>query len=233
MSVVGIVPARGGSKGIPGKNIAELGGFPLIAWTIMAAQASRTLDQIVVSTDDDTIAAVARQHGVDVPVLRPAKLAKDETPTLAVVRHILDTLDAQKVAAETIVLLQPTSPFRSAQDIADCLALHRHSGRPVVAVTQVKLHPSWMFSMTASGDLHQFGGTSPELEGGRQTLTPLYAPNGAVYVASAAALHSGQSFFNDAVGFVMPSERSLDIDTPYDLLLARLLALDVGPERNC
>jgi CMP-N-acetylneuraminic acid synthetase len=136
MTTVAIIPARGGSKGIPGKNIVDFHGRPLIAWTILAARQSGVCDRIIVSTDCPDIARVARAYDAEAPD-RPAEISGDEAPTDLVVRHVLDRVDC-----ETAILLQPTSPLRGAEDIRQCLALHVAHRRPVVSFTPAK---PWLF----------------------------------------------------------------------------------------
>lgn len=231
MSVIGLIPARGGSKGIPGKNLVELGGRPLIAWTIEAAVASGDLTRVVVTTEDAQIAAVATELGAEVPFVRPAELAADDTPALNVVAHAIEAMRDMGHIVETIVYLQPTSPFRSAEDIVESIRMHSERKRSVVSVCPAKHHPSWFFRLSKSGDLAPYLRES-EVADRRQDSVPLYEPNGAIYIASAAALSAGRTFFDGALGYVMPRERSLDLDEPFDLTVARLVAKDVDPERT-
>lgn len=223
MKRLGVIPARGGSKGIPGKNLADLGGRPLLAWTVRTALESGCLDRVVVSTDDPIIGAAAREAGAEVPFFRPADLARDETPTLPVIRHLVDELTTQGWSADFIALLQPTSPFRSATDIHACFDLQtRHQAAAVVSVVESEAHPAWCFTRDNDGALHPFlHAPSPSR---RQELTPVFRPNGAVYVVTRQHLDSGGDFCGKgAMAYVMPPERSLDIDTPWDLHLARLI----------
>jgi len=209
---VAIIPARGGSKGIPGKNIVEFHGKPLIAWSILAARESGLVDRIIVSTDCPRIASAARRYGAETPY-RPANISDDAAPTDLVVRHVLEQLDCA-----TAVLLQPTSPLRTARDIRQCLALHVEHGRPVVSFRPAK---PWLF-------LHEGDHVSRVTDclGNRQQH-PMLMPNGAVYVASANHLIDGGSWYDDPIPYLMPEERSIDIDTPLDLMMARALMSDV------
>nr|CRH08112.1 Conserved protein of unknown function. putative acylneuraminate cytidylyltransferase [Candidatus Magnetococcus massalia] len=218
--VLGLIPARGGSKGIPGKNIIDLGGKPLIAWTIEAGLACPELDRLVLSSDDATIMDVARQWGCDVPFQRPAELATDSATAWDAVAHTLDTVGQ---GYDYLVLLQPTSPFRSAEDISACLRLCIEQGAPAcVSVLKPKHAPHWMFTL-------QEGGRMAKLVGGdipyqRQKLPEVYALNGAVYVAQIDYLRAHRGFFGpETHAYVMGSSRSVDIDTPEDLLLARAM----------
>lgn len=210
MQTLGIIPARSGSKGLPGKNIVNLGGKPLIAWTIESALNSSVIDRLVVSTDDGDIANIARKYGAEIPFMRPAALAQDDSPSAAVIAHAMKELGY----AGAVVLLQPTSPLRSPADIAACVDLHRQTRKTVVSITETKIHPSWLFGLDAGNKLV----VSAPVASQRQNDTRRYVPNGAVYVF---ASDTGLSF-DDAIGYVMPPDRSIDIDTPYDLHLAAM-----------
>ena len=219
-SVLAIVPARGGSKGIPDKNIRELGGKPLLAWTLEAAKRSRYIDACVVSTDSPQIAEVAKQWGGNVPFMRPAELAKDDTPGIEPVIHAIREVGGYDV----VVLLQPTSPFRTAEDIDRCIEAYRTAGAvSVVSVTAVDKPLSWMFELDGNGTLRA---ALPEsaLSLRRQDSAQAYALNGAVYVSSCEAVMRLKTFIHDnTYGYVMPKKRSVDIDTPLDLLWAEFL----------
>lgn len=217
--VLAIIPARGGSKGLPRKNIRPLAGKPLIAWSIEAALEVHGIDECLVSTDDPEIAEVARAHGAQVPFLRPAELAADDTPGSAPILHALQTLDFRG----TIVLLQPTSPLRTAADIRGALDLHRPGLDPVVSVRQVEDKPNWMFRQEPGGRLRKFLESEP-LATRRQDLPPLLIPNGAVYVADSVQFVETGSFFTErTLGYEMPRERSIDIDTELDLAMAETI----------
>jgi len=218
--ILALIPARGGSKGLPGKNIRPLAGKPLIAWSIGAARASRHVSRIVVSTDDAEILRVAREQGAETPFVRPAELARDDTPGMDVVLHALDRLPE----FEWVVLLQPTSPLRLAQDIDAAIALCVDTGAPAcVSVSEARDNPWWMFSLGEHGRLRSF--LPPEQRPvRRQDLPDLHALNGAVYVARTAWLRQSRSFLTDeTVGYPMPPERSVDIDTLFDFKWAECL----------
>jgi len=218
-SVLAIIPARGGSKGVPGKNIREVASKPLIAWTIEEARKSLYLDRTIVSTDDLRIADTARQWGGEVPFLRPAQLALDSTPGIDPVLHALDALEEKY---DLVVLLQPTSPLRTATDIDGCLEQLIASGsRSCVSVTVPDKSPYWMYQMDEGQRL------SPLIEGcftRRQDIPKVYALNGAVYSADSVWLQSSRSFFYEhTVGYIMTRERSLDIDTELDLRICSVI----------
>jgi len=220
--VLGIIPARGGSKGLPGKNILSVNGRPLLAWTIDAARASRNIDRYILSSDDERIAAVARSLGCEVPFVRPAALATDTATSMDVVIHALDTVGGFDV----VVLLQPTSPLRTAQDIDAACDLMVQSGAPAcVSVSPVEQHPHWMYSVDGRHRL------APIIERDavatrRQDLPDVYALNGAIYVADVAWLRTSRAFVStETVGYVMPAERSIDIDTQADFQYFQTLTL--------
>ena len=228
-----LIPARGGSKGIPHKNLAPGGGRPLIAWTVAAARAAGPVDRVVVSTDDAVIAAVGRELGAEIPFLRPAELAQDDTPGIAPPLHALRWLEKHEgYRPALLLLLQPTSPLRTAEDIRAAVELlQARDADAVVSVTPVRKHPHWMKRLGAEGRLIDAPALAHGLEavpqrGGtrRQDLPPLYAPNGAVYLARRDVLLDHGGWYTERTyAYVMPEERSLDIDTPWDLHLADLV----------
>jgi len=217
-SVLAIIPARGGSKGVPRKNIRDLAGKPLIAWTIEAAQKSQYIDRLVLSSDDEEIMQVARTYGCEVPFARPAELARDETPGIDPILHALTALPGY----DYVVLLQPTSPLRSTEDIDGCLARCERSNAPAcVSVTEPTHHPQWMYTMDDSETLLPI---SEQRSVRRQDLPQVYSLNGAVYVARAEWLNESHSFLGEGtLGYVMSAHRSVDIDTEQDLAIAACL----------
>lgn len=218
MKTLGLIPARGGSKGIPRKNVKSLGNKPLIGWTIDAALRSDVLDAVVVSTEDAEIAETARRLGADVPFIRPTELAQDDTPTLAAVLHALDCLPD----FDAVLLLQPTSPLRSAHDIRDCMSLADDGAHSVISVCEAQTHPYWAYLLTKSGRLEPF--LHRPTVARRQDLPPAYALNGALYFARTDWLRSTGAFVGpDSLAYVMPASRSLDLDTPLDWKVAELL----------
>ncbi len=226
--ILGLIPARGGSKGIPGKNIKLLAGKPLIAWTIETALASGRLDRLVVSTDSPAIAEIAQTFGAEAPFLRPAELAQDSTPGMDVIIHTLDWLaDREDYHPAHIMLLQPTSPLRSAEDISEAIRLAQSkSAEIVLSVVPSHYHPFWARSIAPDGRLTNF--LQPDKAfSTRQSLPPAYALNGAIYLARADTLRKNRSFDTDGTyAYIMPPERSLDIDTPWDFHLAELILKD-------
>ena len=218
-SITVLIPARGGSKCIPRKNIRPFCGKPLLQWSIDAALAAACVAQVVVTTDDAEIAAVASAGGAEVPFLRPAELATDKAPGIAPVLHALEQLP--KVS--DVLLLQPTSPLRTSDDIEVIVALRQQAAcESAVSLTPSSKHPAWMFSLSQEQRLE------PLLELDeivcRQQLSPAYVLNGSLYLASREFLLREQSFINaETIGYVMPPERSVDIDTPLDWQWAEFL----------
>ncbi|MDD4966485.1 acylneuraminate cytidylyltransferase family protein [Halothiobacillus sp.] len=219
-SMLALIPARGGSKGLPGKNIRPLKGRPLIGWSIEAARASRYVSRIVVSSDDEEILAVARDQGAETPFRRPASLAGDATPGMDVVLHALDQL----AGFEWVVLLQPTSPLRLAADIDAAIEQCLKTNAPAcVSVCEAPASPWWMFEVGAECRMRSFL-PAEQRPVRRQDLPDLYALNGAVYVAKTEWLRMSLSFLTEeTVAYVMPPARSVDIDTLFDFQLAECL----------
>ncbi len=216
--VLAVIPARGGSKGVPGKNIRLLGGRPLIAWTIEAARTAPELDRVIVSSEDAEIIKIAGEWGGEAPFTRPAELARDDTPGIAPVLHALDALPEKY---DYVVLLQPTSPLRSGADISAALALCLREGAPAcVSLCAPEHGPWWMFSLDERGRMRPLL-SKEAVPARRQDMAPVYALNGAVYVARVDWLRESKSFLTaETVGYVMPGERSLDIDTELDFTIA-------------
>jgi len=224
--ILAIIPARGGSKRLPRKNVLDLAGKPLIAWTIEAALQSKYIDRVIVSTDDDEIAEVSKQHGADVPFMRPSELATDESTSIDAVLHTIRYLESVSDTYHYVMLLQPTSPLRLVDDIDDAiLQLDARGGSAVVSVCESEHSPVW--SNTLPEDRSMVGFISEDLVNIRsQDLPNYYRLNGAVYISSIDVLTSmsSPSFFQqDKVSaFVMPQERSIDIDAIQDFRLAQI-----------
>jgi len=219
--VLAIIPARGGSKGIPRKNIVPLCGKPLIAWTIEAANTSAYIDRVILSSEDPEIIDVARQWGCEAPFVRPAELSADTTPGIDPVLHALATLPEKY---EYVVLLQPTSPLRNPFDIDGAIEKAVNGGHPAcVSVTSANKGPQWMFYVNSDEHLVPFMDSS-QVAANRQELTSLYLPNGAVYVANVDWLIKSRSFYSpETAAYVMPEDRSVDIDSSLDLRFCEFL----------
>ena len=223
--VIGLITARGGSKSIPRKNIHLLAGKPLIAWTIEAAQKSKNLCRVIVSTDDGRIAEVAEQYGAEVPFTRPSELAQDDSDHVSVVEHALKWLEEnENFDPDYIMLLQPTSPFRLTEDIDAAIEIAKsNNADAVVGVTEMKPHPYLSQHLGDDGSISPLLPTDiPYLR--RQALPTVFAINGAVYLNRPKSLLKHRSFTPEGTfGYVMPAERSMDIDTPWDLEVAELI----------
>ena len=223
--VLAIIPARGGSKGLPGKNIKELCGKPLIAWSIEQAKPCSDIDKTVVSTDDEGIAEVAKQYGAEVPFIRPAELANDTSPTIDVISHAINWLkEHEDYQPEYILLLQPTSPLRAREDIDGVMQMLKDkNARAVVSVCKTDHHPWWSNTLPENGNMKDF--LRPAiLNKRRQDLPVFYKLNGAIYLAETDYFHEQYSFFGpDTFAFKMPKERSIDIDSDIDFKIAGLL----------
>lgn len=217
-SVLAVMPARGGSKGVPGKNIRPLGGKPLLAWTCEAVKGCDKIDRFVLTSDSPDIMKVARQWGCEVPYQRPASLAGDHTPSVDVA---LDLLDRLGQGYDYMVWLQPTSPFRTTQDIHVALDLcHQQGADSLVSVTPTAKSPYWMFHLHENQTLHPVMSQPPPATN-RQDLPITYELNGALYVVRIPWFIRERRFFDaSTLACIMPSERSLDIDTEDDFLMA-------------
>lgn len=229
MDVLGIIPARSGSKRVPNKNIREVGGKPLIAHTIEQADSSSVLDRCLISTDDEEIAAVAREYNGDIPFLRPDHLATDTASSADVVAHALERIHEQGYEPTIVVLLQVTTPFRTSTDIDEAIKKLQQlpEARSLVAVTEHRNPPEWAFEIDDDGCLQSHFSEYDMWDDGpnrSQETTPLYHPNGAVFAARADPFLEDPEFYKQpTIPYEMPAERSLDIDEPYDLEIARAL----------
>lgn len=216
--LLAIVPARGGSKRLPRKNLLSLGGKPLIAWTLDAAIQSGCFVDVIVSTDDAEIAEAAQAHGALVPWLRPAEFATDTARSIDVVLHALDWYEHERGTVIGVMLLQPTSPFRSAATISEAVArfLELGSDPPLVSVSPAENHPAWTFSLR--GTLMQPFCGWDGLKLRSQELPEAYTLNGAIYLSTPARLRATHSFYaEDMHALIMPNfAESQDIDTVED-----------------
>lgn len=216
--VVAVIPARRGSKGLPLKNLRLLGGRPLLVHSIEAAQAASTINAVVVSTEDDEIAAVAEAHRAIV-VKRPPELASDTAQNNGVVRHVLSAFPGK---FRTLVLLQPTSPLRTAADIDGCVEpVVKGTARSAMTITEVDHHPGK--TVVLIDDLIEPFTTDADMEAQRQALREVYRQNGAVYAVGVEDfLDEDRFYLRPCHGVVVPRERSIDIDDELDLALAEL-----------
>lgn len=219
-----IVPARGGSKGLPGKNLRPLAGLPLIVHTLRSALECPAVERVIVSTDDDEIIRVSRGiAGVEVPFRRPPHLATDDADSVDAYLHVVDSLGiSEGVAPTEICVLLPTSPLRLPSDISAAIDLFwQRKAQAVLSVTESK-PAQWIQEMAADGRLTSV--VPSERLYNRQAYTPVYMPNGSIYVFDVAALRHGRDVLGQSsYGYPMPPERSVDIDTETDFLTAEAL----------
>jgi len=228
--VVAAVFARGGSKGVPRKNLRLLAGRPLLAHAIEVARAVPGVDRVIVSTEDAEIAEVARRWGAEVPFRRPEFLATDEAPEWLAWRHALDTLDAgSPVPVDILVSVPATSPLRRVEDVTACLRLLEEGGADVVlTVTPSRRSP--YFNMVArDGEFVRLFSPLPRAAMRRQDVPPTYDITTVAYAARAAFVRAADSMLAGRVkAVVVPEERALDIDTERDLAFAEFLAAQVS-----
>lgn len=223
--MLAIIPARGGSKGLPGKNIKTLAGQPLIAYTIKAALRAGLVSRVIVSTDSEEIAETARKYGAEVPFMRPAELASDTANAMDAFFHVLERLrETENVDFESFVVLQPTSPLRTAADIDSAIRLfEQKKAKTVLSVTDFPHPPVWAQAMNKNKQITPFFGNE-NLTQNRQNQKNAYLPNGAVYVFDTQFLKTHRSYFSaHTYGYYMPPERSVDIDTALDFIVAQAL----------
>ena len=222
--VLALIPARGGSKGLPGKNVAPLCGRPLIAWTIAAARECASVDEVVVSTDDDAIAEAAAAAGARVPFRRPAALASDGAHMNDVIAHALAMLAGSDPAIGWLLLLQPTSPLRTAAHLDQAFArLTASGGAAVVSVCEAEHNPCWTAELPPDGNMASFG-EAAATRANRQELGVFYRLNGAIYLADVDYWRAQAGFLGPATyAYVMAQDESVDVDTRLDLDLAALL----------
>ncbi|HXG87675.1 MAG TPA: acylneuraminate cytidylyltransferase family protein [Vicinamibacterales bacterium] len=234
MKVLGIIPARGGSKGIPRKNLAPVAGRSLLAWTIDAATAARSLSRLVLSTEDHEIAEQGRMMGVEVPFLRPEGLSADDTAMLPVLVDVVDRLAAEQgFETEVVVLLQPTSPLRRATHIDEAVAKLIATGADSIVSVVAVPHQFTPTSVMReeNGQLRPYDGTASATR--RQDKPALWARNGpAVLAVRAAVLRAGSLYGADSRPMAMHERESIDIDTAFDLELADWLLRRTFTDRS-
>ena len=219
-----IIPARGGSKGVPKKNIKLLNGIPLIGHTLMEAKKSKYLNRVIVSTDDEEIAEISRQFNGEVPCLRPKELAKDTSPTIDSIRHIINYLkEKENYLPDYICLLQCTSPLRTYEDIdgaIEKLSYTEFDG--IISVCEVEVNPYWT-NVFEKDKLKYFIEEGKNITR-RQDLPKVYRYNGAIYIIKTDVFIKERTFETDNItGYVMATEKSIDIDTITDFKIAEIL----------
>ena len=227
MDVFAVIPARGGSKRIENKNVREVDGKPLIAHTLDQVSAASSIDRAIVSTDSQTIADAARRYGGDVPFERPAELADDEATSPPVVEHALEWVRGTGADPDIVVMLQVTTPLRTADDIDGAVEKlrSREDATSIVSVTEFDTPPYWAVEKDDSGNLTSYFEEDvlwvDEIPRS-QDLKTLYYPNGAVFAARTEVFENELNFYTEStLSFEMPPQRSFDIDEPWELDLVR------------
>lgn len=235
MEILGLVTARGGSKSIPGKNVKLLAGKPLINWTIDEARKSRLVSRLLVSTDDDEIRSVSLAGGAEVPFLRPAEIAGDTSPHIDVMNHALNWLKTeQNYQPDYVLLLQPTSPFRTVQDIDGVIrmAMNNPEADALIGVCEADNHPFLIKKLDSQGRLEDYI-QSDLAYLRRQDLPPAYVINGAIYLNKPASLRGERKMVPPgSLAYIMPKEHSLDVDTSWDFHVAELIMNDRMKNEN-
>lgn len=224
MKILGIIPARGGSKSVPRKNIKDLGGKPLIAWTIEAAKESGVCDRIILTTDDTEISGVGKKWGAEAPFMRPAELAEDKTPTLPVVQHAVVWLkENEGYEPDAVMILQPTTPFRQPEHIRGAVELlEKTNADSVVGVAEIpgNYNPHWAFRVEddLAATLYLGGPIKSRIKR-RQDLPKAYSPNGAIYLFRPKFLFDGADpnfYGNDVRAYITEEKYCVNIDSPED-----------------
>jgi len=225
-TILGVIPARGGSKGLSRKNIKILFGKPLIAWTIEQALASKYLDRLIVSTEDEEIAEVSKKYGAEVPFIRPKELAEDNAKGIDVVLHAIDWLkkNDRRKQYDLIILIQPTSPLRKSDDIDKAIELlFLKKAKAIVSVCEIDHHPLWANTLPEDGCMKDFI-RREVMKKNRQELVKFYRLNGAIYLAYRDYIKEQESFLGEKTfAYIMPRESSIDIDDEIDFELAQIL----------
>lgn len=217
--IFALIPARGGSKGIKNKNIIALNGLPLIAYTIKASLCSRYIDYTVVSTDSNEIANVAKEYGANIPFMRPAELASDKSKTIDAVLHSIKTLERMGNCFDVLILLQPTQPLRTVEDIDKAIEMFFEKNKHgLVSVSLVDDHPLLIRSIDEEGNLTALFKQNSTCR--RQDMKKYYKVNGCIYINQIKELSEQTSFNDNPIGFVMESSHSIDIDEIKDLYVA-------------
>ena len=231
MKILGLIPARGGSKVLPGKNVMKFAGKPLIAWTIDASKESGILDRVIVSTDCPEIARISREYGAETPFMRPEELSRDHSPAMPFIIHALKwMMENENYAPDCLMLLQPTSPLRNSQDIVNSVDLMRREGSDsVISVCEPAVHPYHSKQINDEGYIDNLVGRSENVP--RQKLPKAYILNGAIYLVRTTVLIDKETLYPPKTSaYIMPQERSIDIDNEIDFRIAEFIAREIIPK---
>ena len=221
-----IIPARGGSKGVPGKNIKEICGKPLIAWTIEAAKKAKGIDRVIVTTDDEAIANVAREYGAEVPFMRPAELSSDTASAIDVYLHATEfVMNETGEKIEKFMVLLPTVPLRNETHIEEALAQFEADGATtLISFAEAEVPASWYHKLDENGRVHNAGFGQGITMTNRQNNETYIVPNGAIYILDYDLLKTKRTYYCDNTGaYIMKPEDSIDIDYPIDFEFAKCL----------
>jgi len=227
--LLAIIPARGGSKRLPRKNILNLAGKPLIAWTIESALNSKYIDRVIVSTDDNEIATISKKYGADIPFMRPNDIATDESTSIDVVLHSVNYFEKVGNHYDYIILLQPTSPLRTVQNIDNSIELLQAKRvDAVISVCEAEHSPLWCNKIPKDGDMSNFIDESI-INKRNQDIDKYYRLNGSIYLCSTERLQKEKTFFlkDNCVAYKMKPEQSVDIDSKSDFLQAMIQIEDL------
>jgi N-acylneuraminate cytidylyltransferase/CMP-N,N'-diacetyllegionaminic acid synthase len=219
--VLAVIPARSGSKGLPGKNIKELCGKPLVAWSVDAAKESKYIDKIVVSTDSDEIAEIGKKYGAEVPFMRPAELARDTSPGYEVLEHVILTLQEMGDCYDFIVVLEPTSPLREVSDIDNSLETLVNNIKRAESIVGVcaldATHPEFLVTINPEGFLSLYGGKKFSEPTRRQDLSKLYFFEGTIYISTIEALFKNKGFCHEkTLAYIVPKWKAFEVDDLID-----------------
>ena len=216
LKVLALIPARGGSKGIKDKNIVDVCGKPLIAYSIIAAQKSKYIDDVIITTDSEKIKEVAEKYGADVPFLRPAELATDNAKTIDAVMHSINTLKEMGRDYDILLLLQPTCPLRTIDDINNSLELFVSKNyTSLVSVNKVNEHPILMRKINEDGIMENLLNLPSTIR--RQDMPPIYKVNGSIYINLINKLNNETSLNDNPLAYITKEEHSVDIDNISDI----------------
>lgn len=224
--MLAIIPARGGSKGIPGKNIKEFCGKPLIAYTIEAALKAQEIDRVIVTTDSKAIANVALQYGAEIPFMRPSYLSRDDSSAVDVYLHAVEFLEKRdEIQINKFAVLLPTAPLRDACEIDNAIqTMKKTMCTTLISVVEADVPVSWYYRMNEDMVIENAGFDSDNAIKNRQMNFQYYVPNGAIYLLDYQLLKSERSYYtDDTIGYVMTRKKSVDIDTEDDFVYAEYL----------
>lgn len=220
---IAIIPIRSGSKGLKDKNILPLNGKPLVAYTIEAALRSKMFDEVFVSTDSEEYAKIAEEYGANASFLRSQKLSGDAADSWDVVREVIDEFEKKGQEFEEIMLLQATSPLRDEIDICKCVELMEiNNANSIQSVCEMNHSPLWSNQLPADGRMDDFA-IEPYDRMPRQSLPKYYRLNGAIYLLKRSELYQDKMFRKNSFAYIMPTEKSVDIDNKFDFQIAELL----------